>query len=531
MWLPFSGAKAKPAPTSNRSHDAPLRGWDGQDLCSALPGFVTQQTSSTLPPDHPAAVFLRPLDELPNPLPIPSLPRGKRGLFDLSLRTPGSKSLTNRALLLGALARGESRIHAPLLEADDAVRMRAALEQLGVTLTLADDTLTIRGIDGTWPVPAEGLTLNLNNAGTATRFLAAAALLARHPITIDGNARMRERPIGELAEILTRLGATCSFLAKPDCPPMRIMPPATRKGPGKLLEIPTTQSSQFISALLLIAPWLEGGLTIRLSGEITSPTYIEMTVGLLQRAGALVKTSEDLRVIRVGPPAGKTPGLDGFDYDVEPDASSATYFWAAAAINPASSAKLMGLSHRSLQGDASFPSLLARMGAIVEQNPATQNAPMAAREEPDPREHFIQVTGPVALEPIMADLSTMPDTAMTLAAVACFAPGISLLRGLRTLRVKETDRIEALRNELTKLGVKVECPVMGDPDVMSITPARGDMTLSSSRVEFETYDDHRMAMSLAVIGLRRPNVFIKDPACVAKTYPTFWQDLARVYPH
>jgi 3-phosphoshikimate 1-carboxyvinyltransferase len=196
----------------------------------------------------------------------------------------------------------------------------------------------------------------------------------------------------------------------------------------------------------------------------------------------------------------------------------------------------MGLSHRSLQGDASFPSLLARMGVLVEQNPATQATPMAtatpSREEPDEREHFIRTTGPGALQPIMADLSTMPDTAMTLAAVACFAPGISLLRGLRTLRVKETDRIEALRHELTKLNVKVECPVMGDPDVLSITPPRGDMTLSGSRVEFDTYDDHRMAMSLALIGLRRPGVLVRNPACVAKTYPTFWQDLARLYsPH
>ncbi len=473
--------------------------------------------------------MLRPLDQLPNPLPIPPLPRGKRGLFNISLRTPGSKSLTNRALLLAALAKGESTIHSPLLDADDALRMRAALEQLGVQFKLEAEALSIRGISGTWPVPASGLTLNLNNAGTATRFLAAAALLAQHPLTIDGNARMRERPIGELCEILSRLGARCDFLEKPGFPPIRIHPLETRKGPGKVLDIPTTQSSQFISALLLIAPWLEGGLTIRLTGEITSPTYIEMSVGLLQRAGALVKTSEDLRIIRVGPPAASSPGLNAFAYDVEPDASSATYFWAAAAINPGSTAKLMGLSHRSLQGDASFPSLLARMGVAVEQNPATQATPMATRDEPDPREHFIQTTGPVSLEPVMADLSTMPDTAMTLAAVACFAPGMSLLRGLRTLRVKETDRIEALRTELTKLGVKVECPVMGDRDVMSITPPKGDMTLSCSPVEFDTYDDHRMAMSLALIGLRRPNVLIKDPACVAKTYPTFWQDLAKLY--
>lgn len=484
-------------------------------------------------------MLLRPLDQLPNPLPIPPLPRGKRGLFDVSLRTPGSKSLTNRALLLAALADGESTLRSPLLDADDAIRMRGALEQLGVSMSLTtegtEDLLRVKGVGGTWR-PTSETTVNLNNAGTATRFLAAAALLGAAPIVIDGNARMRERPIGELVEVLAQLGARTEYVGRDGFPPIRIHPLAERKGPGRVLEIPTTQSSQFISAIVMIAPWLAGGLTIRLAGEITSPTYIEMTIGLLQQVGAMVKTSEDLRVIRVGPPAASisNPGLKAFEYDVEPDASGATYFWAAAATSPGSSAKVCGLSHRSLQGDASFPSLLARMGAIVEQHPATQAVPHgvvvpAARDESDPRTHFIRTTGPSRLEPIMADLSTMPDTAMTLAAVACFAPGMSILRGLRTLRVKETDRIEALRNELTKIGVKVDCPVMGDHDVMAITPPPGDMALASARVDFDTYDDHRMAMSLALIGLRRPNVFIKDPACVAKTYPTFWQDLARLY--
>lgn len=495
----------------------------------------------TLSPDHPASVLLRPLADLPSVLAIPPLPRGKRGLFDVSLRTPGSKSLTNRALLLAALAEGESTLRSPLLEADDAVRMRAALEQLGVGLSLErdgeDEVLRVRGVGGSWK-PTGEVTVNLNNAGTATRFLAAAALLGTAPIVIDGNARMRERPIGELAEVLTQLGAKVEYVGREGYPPLQIHPLPERKGPGRVIDIPTTQSSQFISAILMVAPWLAGGLTIRLTGEITSPTYIEMTIGLLQQVGALVKTSEDLRVIRVGPPAGAGLGLKAFDYDVEPDASGATYFWAAAAINPGATACVRGLSHRSLQGDADFPSLLARMGAVIEQHPATQTTPHGAahapvmpavRDESDPRTHFIRVTGPGRLEPIMADLSKMPDTAMTLASAACFAPGMSILRGLRTLRVKETDRIEAMRNELTKIGVKIDCPVMGDHDVMAITPPAGEMALADSRVEFDTYDDHRMAMSLALIGLRRPNVFIKDPQCVAKTYPTFWRDLARLY--
>ncbi|HEX8877337.1 MAG TPA: 3-phosphoshikimate 1-carboxyvinyltransferase [Phycisphaerales bacterium] len=509
---------------------------------------MSENAEIQLPPDHPAAVLLRPLADLPSLLPIPPLPRGKRGLFNIALRTPGSKSLTNRALLLAALAEGESTLRCPLLDADDAQRMRAALETLGVQLSTArevdDDVLRVRGVAGAWKTTGE-VTVNLNNAGTATRFLAAAALLGAGsgaaPIVIDGNARMRERPIRELAQVLAQIGAKVEYAGREGYPPLRIHPLPERKGPGTVLEIPTTQSSQFISAILMIAPWLAGGLTIRLTGEITSPTYIEMTIGLLQQVGALVKTSEDLRVIRVGPPAPQSLGLKAFDYDVEPDASGATYFWAAAAINPGSQACVNGLSHRSLQGDADFPSLLARMGAAIEQHPATQTTPHGVahipvapaapsyKDESCPRDHYIRVCGPGRLEPIMADLSKMPDTAMTLASVACFAPGMSILRGLRTLRVKETDRIEAMRNELTKIGVRIDCPVMGDHDVMGITPPPGDMALANSRVEFDTYDDHRMAMSLALIGLRRPNVFIKDPQCVAKTYPTFWRDLAKLY--
>lgn len=465
----------------------------------------------------------RPLEQLPDPLAVPTLTsrRGKPA-FDVAVRPPGSKSLTNRALLLAALAKGTSRIRRPLVDADDAHRMLAAIASLGASVeTAPTGDIQISGVGGRWRVPPSGLTLDLANAGTATRFLAAAALLSSAPVTIDGNARMRERPIAELIRVLESLGARAEYTGKRGCPPVRITPPTSIPG-AKTLDIPSTQSSQFISALLLIAPWFPLGLTIRLHGEVTSPTYISMTIGLLHRLGARVQSTEDLRVIRVGPPRdeaapAETVGLAPFTYDVEPDASGATYFWAAASLFPGARCAIIGLDDSSLQGDTSFPGLLVRMGATLRRTGT----------DADPA---IQVRGPELLSPILADMTTMPDAAMTLAAVACFAPGTSILRGLGTLRVKETDRIAAMVNELTKLGVQVVTPVAGDEDALTITPPVGglDCSADAPRVEFDTYDDHRMAMSLALIGLRRPNVFIRNPGCVAKTYPGFWNDLARL---
>jgi len=461
----------------------------------------------------------KPLADLPDPLPIPTPARP----FSASVRPPGSKSLTNRALLLGALARGTSTLRNPLLGADDARRMLDALGALGARIDTSNPAeVTIEGVDGRWHTPPDGLTLNLGNAGTATRFLAAAAILSPAPVTIDGNERMRQRPIGELANALRALGAEIQFLGGAHLPPVRISPPARPRGAERALATPTTQSSQFISALLLIAPWLELGVTLRMIGEITSPSYIEMTTGLLHKLGACVQTSDDLRVIRVGPPrlesgAPMGLGLNAFDYSVEPDASGATYFWGAAALVPGSTCAIRELGPDSLQGDTGFTELLARMGVTVK---LTEDAGAPS----------IACAGPKSLKPILADMTRMPDAAMTLASVACFAPGTSVLRGLRTLRVKETDRIAAMQKELAKLGVEVKVGVQGDDDALSITPPRAgvDCSASAPHVEFDTYDDHRMAMSLSLIGLRRPNVFIKDPGCVAKTYPTYWQDFARL---
>lgn len=460
-----------------------------------------------------AEALRAPLASLPASLPIPTLApsRGQYRNVDLALCPPGSKSLANRALLLAGLASGRSIITGLPAVAEDVRVMLDAIAALGAGVSVRGDRAEILGVGGRWP--ASDVTLNLRNAGTATRFLAAASLLARGPVTIDGSPRMRQRPIGQLAGIIRALGGAVEFLGDEGCPPLRITPPTTPAAPSAPITIPTTLSGQFISAVLLVAPWLPGpgGVTLKLTGEVTSASYIAMTLGLLGRLGADVRSSHDLRVVRV---AGPPPAA--FDLVLEADASAATYWWGLGAMLPGASIRVAGIEPDSLQGDSRFPDLLARMGARVIRG--------------KPGESWVGVAGPAGLSPVLADLSDMPDAAMTLAAVACFAPGTSILRGLRTLRVKESDRVEAMCRELTKVGVRVEHPVSGDADAITLTPPPGGLPerADAPPVEFETYDDHRMAMSLALIGLRRPNVRILNPACVGKSYPGFWADLARV---
>ena len=470
------------------------------------PSSATPRASRLAGAVEPAPANLTlPLDQLPDPLPIPTLP----GAFDATVRPPGSKSITNRLVLLAALARGRSRLRDPLTGADDTERMIDAVTTLGATVQRDGADLLVRGVGGRWP--ARDATISLNNAGTATRFLTAAAALAAGPVTIDGNERMRMRPIGDLTAALTTLGLRVEHIGRPGCPPLRIHPVALP--PEADLTVRADTSSQFVSALLHLGPFLERGITIRIEGAIASEPYVRMTLELLGRAGAQVRHADDLRVIRIGPgESGR--GLEAFDLTVEPDASGATYFWAAAAITPGATARVSGLGPQSVQGDTDFIALLARMGARVER-----------------ADDALACRGPTELRPVLADMAPMPDAAMTLAVCACFASGTSILQGLGTLRVKETDRIEALRRELTKLGVAIENPVRGDPNAMTITPPDGGLDCSpdAPRVEFDTYDDHRMAMSLALVGLRRPNVFIRNPRCVEKTYPTFWRDLAKLY--
>lgn len=466
----------------------------------------------------------------------------------LEVRPPGSKSLTNRTLLLAALADGVSLVRHALVDADDGQRMINALRALGARLDVSGPDVRVEGVGGSWrPSPAgtgprgSGLSgpneieIDSGNAGTVARFVAAAALRSPVPVVIDGGPRMRQRPIGELVDALTQLGARVDYLGVVGCPPIRIcadrlahasdssVTPAAGAQDGATLTLGRTQSSQFISALLLVAPWLPHGVTLRLPAEPVSASYVDMTLGLLQRVGASVRASDDRRVIRVGPRRARddgtlgAPGLGAFDETIEPDASGATPFWGAAALIRNAEIRVPGLGPMSLQGDAGVPAILARMGASLVSGAGS-----------DP---FLGVRGGADIRPVLEDLSRTPDAAMALAVVAAFARGPTVFRGVRTLRVKETDRIAALRAELAKIGVRVESPVAGDADAMTVTPpfAGVECAPTATPVAFDTYDDHRMAMALALVGLRRPNVTINDPACVAKTYPSFWEDWARLY--
>lgn len=432
--------------------------------------------------------------ELPAELELVPLP----GPFEVEVRLPGSKSVTNRALLLAALASGESTLTGALLEADDARVMIEALRALGATIEVLDADAGIVRVVGRSGRLRGNCTLNLNNAGTATRFLTAAAILADGPVVIDGNEAMRGRPIGELAGLLRELGARVDELGEPGRVPLRVHPIERASGRSEL-QVGRTASSQFVSALLMIGPLLPGGLTMRFVEAPTSGSYIEMTLAMVEQwLGRGIEGGP-----REGAAVGMAPGeYRGRAYAIEPDASGAVPFWAAGALIEGSRCRVPIDPAASLQADA-------RCAAIF-----------AALRRPD--------GGLRGGEFVFSDT---PDAAMALAALACFAEGRTTIRGLRTLRVKETDRLEALRLELSKLGAAVEVfrytDDTGAPDEgLGIIPPS---PITPGRVIFETYDDHRMAMALAIVGLRRPGVVIRDPACVAKTYPSFWRDWAALY--
>lgn len=456
------------------------------------------------------------LSELPDPLALPAPPARP---FDVTLRPPGSKSLTNRALLIAALAEGESILYEPLLEAEDARAMIDCLNHLGVAIERTTHegraALRIIGVNGKLKGYAD---IDVRSAGTAARFLTAAATLADGPVTITGSDQIKRRPIGDLVALLRQLGVEIEELGEPGHLPLRVHP---ARLPGGELRIPALQSSQFVSAIIMLAPWMKDGLELVFDAPPTSPSYIEMTLDLMRSVhgyeytGSVTKGRLSLPSESGG--GGVGASVEGFPYDVEPDASGATYLFAAGALHPGSKVTVPIERDMSLQADARFPKHLAAMGAHVEDR--SDACAVSPPSEP--------------LKPITADLSDMPDAAMTLAVVAAFAQGTSELRGLHTLRVKESDRIEAMRTELARLGVTVEPfeheSLEGAPDEgMRITPPEGGIT-AGDPVTFDTYDDHRIAMSLSLVALRRPNVLINNPACVSKTYPMYWQHFAECW--
>ncbi len=448
-------------------------------------------------PHTPAVSTLQlPIQKLPDPLPLPHHTQLASGT--ITLRPPGSKSLTNRALILAALADSECTLTNPLTQADDARAMIACLRQLGVEIDQRPDRLTIRS---PWALGKTafvgGQTLDCRSAGTASRFLTAIACLAdaRTPphTTITGSDQLKARPFDELVGLLRTIGVRIETAQDPPALPLFIAPLAQNS--AETVHVPRTASSQFVSAVLMLGTRLPRALTIHFTEPPTSRAYVHMTSALLQLLGSTINVTPNEISVAAEP-------LAGFNYDVEADASGATYFLAADHLLPNASIEMLGVPADSLQGDANFPDALAKA-----------------------------IAGNATI-----DMTDMPDAAMTLGAFVAFADGPTTITGLRTLRDKECDRIAATKNELEKLGVRVEVfeheSREGAPDEgMTITPPEGGIDCSDSAppVEFETYDDHRMAMSLALIALRRPNILIRDPGCVAKTYPSFWRDFARLY--
>jgi 3-phosphoshikimate 1-carboxyvinyltransferase len=418
--------------------------------------------------------------------------------FSSTITPPGSKSLTNRALVLAALAAGRSTL-SNVLFADDTRVMLDSLQKLGFQLAIDESahSVAIAGRGGKMPNPSAELFCG--NSGTTIRFLTAACALGSGDYRLDGIERMRQRPIAELVDLLRNVGVRVSYAGEPGYPPVVVHGHGL---PGGLLGFGSAQSSQFLSAVLMISPMARHEVQVDLIGPQTSWPYVAMTMQMMDAFGVtpeLIRdplTAEPRRIII---PRGI---YSGHRYEIEPDASNASYFLGAAAIHPGAKVVVKGLGRGSLQGDVGFAAVLAKMGATVA---VTADS--------------ITVTGPRDLRGIDVDLSGMPDTAQTLAVAALFALGRTTIRGLHTLRVKETDRLAALSTELTRLGAAVT--IEGDT-------LRIDSPLAVRPAEIETYDDHRMAMSFALAATRVPGVVIKDPQCVNKTYPEYFKDLTQL---
>ena len=410
-----------------------------------------------------------------------------------TVKLPGSKSISNRVLLLAALSRGDSLVRG-LLDADDTRVMLEALARLGVRVERqADGSVIVHGVAGNFPV--KSAELHLGNAGTAFRPLAAVLALAGGEYGLSGSLRMHERPIGDLVDALRRLGARIDYLGKEGFPPLALHPGTIRRGAP--VRVRGDVSSQYVSALLMAAPLAGSETRIEVEGELISKPYVEITLELMRRFG--IKVERDGWKTFTVPTGGYvSPG----EIRVEGDASSASYFLAAGAI-AGGPVRVEGVGRGSIQGDVRFTEVLAKMGAKISWG-----------------EDWIEASaGGGKLKPIDADLNHIPDAAMTAAVAALFADGTSTLRNIASWRVKETDRIAAMAAELRKLGAVVE----EGADSIRITPPAA---LRSATIA--TYDDHRMAMSFSLAALGGIEVRIDDPACVAKTFPEYFEALAGI---
>ena len=400
------------------------------------------------------------------------------------IRPPGSKSFTNRALIVAALAHGgASRLFDPL-EADDTEAMRSCLRDLGVLIDDGDDPWLVLGTGGSLAAPQQ--PLNARASGTTARFVTAVAPLAAGPVTIDGTHRMRERPIGHLVDALVSMGADVESTG--GYPPVTVRPSPLSGGE---VTIDGRASSQFVSALLMLAPMVGQEVTVRLAeGDLVSRPYVISTLEVMEAFGAEVEDRGDRFV--VAPTAYRKA-----HYHIEADASAAAYPLVAAAITGGLVA-IEGIPPTSTQADLALLGVLEQMGCTVERQPSR-----------------IVLRGPEQLRAVDVDMNEAPDAVLALAVACLFAYGPSIIRNIGNLRLKETDRLAALENELKRVGAHVF--VEGDAVLIRPDELHG--------AKIETYDDHRMAMSFALVGLKIPGIEILDPGCVAKTWPRYFDVL------
>ncbi|MEE8153672.1 MAG: 3-phosphoshikimate 1-carboxyvinyltransferase [Phycisphaerales bacterium] len=465
--------------------------------------------------------YTLPLDQLPDPLPIEPLSKP----FDVTITPPGSKSITCRAYVLAALADGESKIIRPL-RADDTDKLLDALCTLGAEAHWDGEDVYIKGVNGRFP---RGGEVNLGDGGAPTRFMIACACLADEPVVVDGSKRMRERPIAEGVDMLRKLGAMIEYVEEKGRLPVRVVPSEDFRG-GEI-EIGKTVSSQFITAYMLVGSCLPDGARIVYAQSITGRTYVALTYRVLHHWEAQVNrlpSSTDSRHGHEVAPGTIWPQT----YDVEPDASSAVYWWMAPFLVDKSRVMTPGIGDGSIQPDYDFLRFLDQRA--LERVSGTKTVVRSAK--------------PLGSD-LAVDAANIPDAAIALAVLAsqtdhswasdaqlsdvlmkhrsgehmrqAIDSTKSTFTGLHTLRHKETDRIAALGNELRKIG----CTIETTDDSITIDPS----TRHDDPVVIETYNDHRMAMAFGVLGLARAGISISNPACVSKSYPTFWHDFSKLY--
>ena len=412
-----------------------------------------------------------------------------------TVRVPGSKSLTNRALLIATLAEGTITLENALFS-DDSRYFANALQTLGFEVNPDPENfrMTVTGLGG--HIPAASAELFIGNAGTAARFLSAFLTLGHGEYILDGEPRMRERPIGDLVDALGQLGAKVEAVNGQQaaiCPPVKI----TASGlPGGKAQIAGNISSQFLSALLMVAPYAQAPIEIEVTTELNSKPYVDMTLSIMRDFGVDVQR-DGYAYFRISPALYSPLST----YLIESDASAASYFFVAPAIC-GGTVTVENISRQSVQGDIAFLDVLEKMGCVVTES-----------------ENSIMVHRPSTIVGVDIDMRDIPDTAQTLAAIAPFASTPTRISGIASARVKETDRVAATCTELTRLGVCVE----EHEDGMTIYPCS---TFQPANIQ--TYNDHRMAMAFSLIGLRVPGVTIENPGCVSKTFPNFFDVLGQL---